>query len=281
LIRSGLDPSSERRFDAEGRILAALDHPNIARLIDTGVTPDGRPYLVMELIAGTRIDSYCDRERLAIPDRLKLVRDVARALHHAHENGIIHRDLKPSNILVTAAGVPKLLDFGIARILADSPIVAPGGRTRSGLSPMTPEYASPEQLAGAPASRASDVYALGIVLHEVLVGCRPLRFAVLPPNLWDRIGTSGGRLSDRALAALRRRVADARATSPEVLEGMLGGDLNAIVARTLRAEPARRYADADALATDLERYLDDGPIATAPAPTPSGFWTRLGDRFRR
>ncbi|HJT71193.1 MAG TPA: serine/threonine-protein kinase [Terriglobales bacterium] len=169
LVRIGLDsPFLLERFRHERQILASLDHPNIARLYDGGTTDDGIPYLVMELIEGTRIDEYCEQHELDIDQRLELFIQVCAAVQYAHQRLVVHRDLKPSNILVTAEGIPKLLDFGIAKIL--NPSVAPETTL---LHPMTPEYASPEQIRGEPITTATDVYSLGLVLYKLLTGRSP------------------------------------------------------------------------------------------------------------
>src|SRR4051812_1175355 len=161
------NPEILRRFRNERQILAGLDHPYIASLLDGGTTPDGLPYVVMEYVAGEPIDHYCENRQLSIPERLKLFRDVCAAVHYAHQNLVIHRDIKPGNILVTAQGEPKLLDFGIARLLSDD-----RDHTVT-LRAMTPDYASPEQLLGRPITTATDVYSLGVLLYQLLTGLRP------------------------------------------------------------------------------------------------------------
>lgn len=169
LVRVGLDsPSLLERFRYERQILASLDHPNIARLHDGGATDEGVPYLVMELIEGTRIDEYCEQHDLDVDQCLELFIQVCAAVQYAHQRLVVHRDIKPSNILVTAEGIPKLLDFGIAKIL--NPSVAPETTL---LHPMTPEYASPEQVRGEPITTATDVYSLGLVLYKLLTGRSP------------------------------------------------------------------------------------------------------------
>ena len=169
LVRVGLDsPALLDRFRHERQILATLDHPNIARLLDGGTTEEGIPYLVMELIEGTPIDQYCEQHDLDIPRRLQLFLQVCSAVQYAHQRLVIHRDLKPSNVLVTADGIPKLLDFGIAKIIDPSV-----GEETTALRPMTPEYASPEQIRGEPITTATDVYSLGVVLYKLLTGRSP------------------------------------------------------------------------------------------------------------
>jgi eukaryotic-like serine/threonine-protein kinase len=176
LIKRGMDTEFVlRRFRNERQILAALDHPNIARLLDGGTSEDGLPYLVMEYIEGTPLDEYCDQRQLTIAERLQLFRQVCAAVHYAHQHLVIHRDLKPSNILVTADGTPKLLDFGIAKLLTPELAAETLDQTQGGLRLMTPAYASPEQVRGEPITTASDVYALGVVLYELLTGAASQR----------------------------------------------------------------------------------------------------------
>ena len=173
VVRTGLDSDhTVRRFQAEGRILARLEHPGIARLYDAGVH-EGRPYLVMELVQGERIDRYADQLRLTLTERLELFADVCDAVRYAHQNLIVHRDLKPSNILVTSEGDVRLLDFGIAKLIDDSEGQSNEPETRTGFRVLTPEYASPEQVQGAAVTTSSDVYSLGVVLYELLTGRRP------------------------------------------------------------------------------------------------------------
>jgi serine/threonine-protein kinase len=238
IVRHGLDtPELLQRFLAERQILASLSHPNIARLLDGGVTDDGRPYLVLEYVEGEPIDVYCARLALPARDRVRLFLQVARAVHYAHRNLVVHRDLKPTNILVAADGQAKLLDFGIAKILDQSVVPLEAPRTRTGLWVMTPEYASPEQVRGDPVTTATDVYGLGLVLYELLTGERAQTVTSLAP------------------AALDRAICE---TEPP---RRLTGDLDRIVALALRKEPERRYASAERLADDLARYLDGEPVA--------------------
>lgn len=181
-VRAGLDTAAIlERFRNERQVLASLDHPNIARLLDGGTTEDGIPYLVMELIEGTPIDQYCDAEKLAITERLRLFLQVASAVQYAHQHLVIHRDIKPGNILVTKEGVPKLLDFGIARIL--DPAISPQVTV---VNPMTPEYASPEQVRGEPVTTATDVYSLGVVLYQLLTGRSPFPKDTHAPHEYAR-----------------------------------------------------------------------------------------------
>jgi len=172
IVRAGFDSELLRRFRCERQILADLDHPHIARLLDGGNTEHGYPYLVMEYIDGEPITSYCDHHRLPIQDRLRLFQAVCAAVHHAHQNGIVHRDLKPANILIERNATPRLLDFGIAKLLQASPRSEPGSFT-SVMHPMTPDYASPEQVRGDKVTPASDLFSLGVLLYELVTGIRP------------------------------------------------------------------------------------------------------------
>ena len=256
VLRHGMDTDDiVERFRRERQILADLRHPNIAELFDGGSTDDHRPFLVMELVEGLAVDHYCDQHELGLMERLRLVETICGAVQFLHHNLVVHRDLKPSNILVTAGGVPKILDFGIAKLLgpdlADSHTLSV-----SGGHPMTPEYASPEQVRGERVTVATDVYALGVLLYELLTGQRPHRF---------------DRHSDEAM---RRAVCDTeperpsrvlarRADSPAGRRRArrLEGDLDTIVAKTLRKEPERRYGSATALADDLARFRTGHPVS--------------------
>jgi eukaryotic-like serine/threonine-protein kinase len=267
LIRRGIDDDHVRRFDAERQILASLQHPNIARLIDAGVTEDHRPYLVMEYVAGLPIDRYCDQHRLSIRHRVALLRNVARAVAHAHHNLVVHRDLKPSNIFVTHIGVVKLLDFGIAKLVDPDPDRTTQ-MTGPGLRPMTPAYASPEQVTGATITTATDVYVLGVLLFELLTGRRAqdtdnrsipdiervvVRTEIARPS--EVVDPGAG-----AAAAQAAEAAEERSTTPGKLRRQLRGDLDRIVSVATRKDPSRRYVSADALAADLDRYLLGQPI---------------------
>jgi serine/threonine-protein kinase len=271
VLRRGLDADDVvRRFVAERQILATLQHPHIARLLDGGVAGDGRPYFVMEYVDGEPIDRWCDARRLPIDGRLRLVRDVARAVHAAHSALVVHRDLKPPNILVTAGGEVKLLDFGIAKLLDPDARAAGEPLTHTGLRVMTPEYASPEQVRGDPVTTATDVYGLGLVLHELLTGHRAqhprgralheIERAVCeveparPSAAVQRDARAAGLPSPAALAARR-------GTTPGRLARALSGDLDRIVACALHKSPGRRYASAEQLALDIDRYLDGRAVA--------------------
>lgn len=279
-----------RRFGQERQILASLDHPNIARLLDGGATEDGRPYFVMEYIEGEPITQYCDQRRLSIRARLRLFQQVCAAVQYAHQNLIVHRDLKPSNILVTTEGVPKLLDFGIAKILNPELTGVSSMTTTMTLAvrPMTPEYASPEQVRGGPVTTASDVYSLGVLLYELLTGHRPYRLTGHQPEEMCRIITET-ELERPSTVIDRRdeqRPADAhlppqstadrrpptneqptievisrqRDTTPQRLKQQLKGDLDNIVLMALRKEPTRRYVSVEQFAQDIKRYLDRRPV---------------------
>lgn len=241
-----------RRFLEERQILASLDHPHIARLLDGGITADGLPWFAMEYVEGTPIDRYCDERELGIERRLRLFLRVCEAVQYAHQNLIVHRDLKPSNILVTADGRVKLLDFGIAKLLtADGDIGAPA-RTQTGLHPMTPEYASPEQIRGEAISTASDVYALGVLLYKLLSGQHPHRPAgrVVPLEI--------------ARAVLEEEPKPPSALADRGVRRRLRGDLDTIVLTAMRKEPQRRYGTAEQLGTDLRRHLRGEPVSARP-----------------
>jgi len=289
ILRRGLDTADVlARFRAERRILASLSHPNIARLYDGGATDDGRPFLVMELVDGEPITEYCDARRLGIDERLRLFATVCKAVQHAHRNLIVHRDLKPANILVDGAGIPKLLDFGIAKLLDADPEVGEAGFTRTGIRPMTPGYASPEQVRGGPITTAVDVYQLGLLLHELVCGRSPYRLENRSPQAFERAvceqnpmrpsdalrGHAGGGKGHADGAA---GIAADRATDPRRLAARLAGDIDTIVARALRKEPQRRYASPEELARDLERHLDGLPVAARA----DSWGYRAGKRIRR
>jgi serine/threonine-protein kinase len=263
LHREGPGVDLATRLRTEQRILARLAHPNLAKVFDADVAPDGRPYMVVERIRGGSITEHADARTLSVRARIELFIQVARAVHFAHRNLVVHRDLKPSNILVTEDGYVKLLDFGVAKILeADSDSRDDETVTRW----MTPRYAAPEQILGRPVTTATDVHALGVILYELLAGSRPFgeetdtRYRIeraicesepRPPSATVQTST---RERDPA------RVAALRGTEPERLRRTLGGDLDAVVLKALRKEPDRRYASAEAMAEDLERFLAGLPV---------------------
>jgi serine/threonine-protein kinase len=260
VLRAGLDTAHDiERFRSERQILASLDHPNIARLLDGGVAPDGRPYLVLEYIEGEPLTAYSDAHRLDVEARLRLFLSVAEATQSAHRQLVVHRDLKPSNILVGADGRPRLLDFGVAKILDPGQVEPGGGATATRRRWMTPEYAAPEQFAGAPVTTATDVWQLGAVLYELLSGHRPFE-----PRPGDRTPLEVRLLRDDPPA-------------PSSYAAALRGDLDAVVLKALRKEPGARYASVAELAADVQRFLDGEPVA-ARAGERAYRWRRLARR---
>ena len=277
LIRRGMDTESIlSRFRHERQILASLDHPNIARLLEGGTTQDGLPYFVMEYIEGQTIDQYCDTQKLSTADRLKLFRTVCSALHYAHQNLVVHRDIKPSNILVTAGGVPKLLDFGIAKLLKPEMYAQTIAPTETMVRPMTPDYASPEQVRGLPITTASDVYSLGVLLYELLTGHRPYRLSSSSLNDIEKaiceqepekpstainrtvqVSSSDGRTQTRLTPD---SVSKTREGQPEKLRRKLAGDLDNIVLMAMRKEASRRYASVEQFSEDIRRHLEGLPV---------------------
>ncbi len=292
LVRRGRDTHDIlRRFRNERQMLAALDHPNVARLLDGGSTPEGLPYLVMEYVEGTRIDNYCEQKRLSISDRLHLFRDVCAAVQYAHQNLIIHRDIKPGNILVTKDKQVKLLDFGIAKLIRQDPATAqfPANRfgsidlhqTLPNQQPMTLDYASPEQVRGEVVSTASDVYALGVLLFKLFTGRSPYASAgrstlaiqnaiceMEPPKpsaivlTDDRMPVPNRTVNLQAMAvpSSNAKPGESRVESRHRLRKKLAGDLDAIVLKALRKEPAMRYASVDQFGEDIGCYLEGRPV---------------------
>ncbi len=254
LIRRGLDTDDIlQRFRTERQILAQLDHPNIARLIDGGTTDDDLPYFVMEYVKGEPINAYCEVHSLKLGERLELFGKVCAAVTYAHQNLVVHRDLKPSNILVTPEGEPKLLDFGIAKLLtADDEMLT---QTAPGLRAMTPDYASPEQIKGDKITTASDVYSLGVLLYELLTGQRPYRLRTSTSDEISRAITE--QEPERPSTAVARGDGNPNSQSPNP---KLRGDLDNIVLMALRKEPERRYSSVAQFSTDIRRHLEGRPV---------------------
>jgi len=284
LIKSGLERDFVlRRFRNERQILAALDHPNIGRLLGGGTTPDGNPYFVMEYIEGRPLYQYADAQRLHISDRLRLFIQICDAVQYAHEKLVIHRDIKPTNILVSQTGAPKLLDFGIAKLLNPELVSDTTPQTTLGVRLMTIEYASPEQVQALPVTFHSDVYSLGVILYELLTGHSPYRFRNLMPHEVARaiiedepeqpsvaVSRPGPSipvsLVDRDAATL----STAEDTRPQLIANLrqeLAGNLDNIVLKALRKEPAQRYESVTALRDDILRHLN-GWAVLAPAYAP-------------
>jgi eukaryotic-like serine/threonine-protein kinase len=255
------------QFRTERQILATLEHPNIARLLDGGRTEEGNPYLVMEFIDGEPLQAYCDARKLSVSGRLRLFRSICEAVSYAHRHLVIHRDLKPDNILVTSEGVPKLLDFGIAKIL-ERATPDSDDTTLTIIRMGTPAYASPEQILGAPVGIATDIYSLGVILYELLTGRRPYR---ITGSLWeDTVRTVCEREPTRPSAVITsgplakadaERISVSRSTTIDGLRKRLTGDLDNILAVALRKEPNRRYKSVDHLMEDIQRHLDGRPVS--------------------
>jgi serine/threonine-protein kinase len=285
VVKRGLDSEEVlKRFADEKQTLASLDNPAIARLIDAGVTADGRPYFAMEFVDGKPIDTYCDENRLSVRERLRLFMQACHAVHAAHQSLVIHRDIKPSNILVTPAGQVKLLDFGIAKWLKSDVRNVTAETDRR----LTPEYASPEQVDGSSITTASDVYSLGVVLYELLTGARPYYFGPrtteevkrlvclqVPPVPSEAVTIKATRIRSTAPATPATPIASAnvpterrapvdtaktRGVSSTRLRGQLRGDLDNIIMMALRKEPQRRYVSAEQLAAEVQRYLEGLPV---------------------
>ncbi|HNP64944.1 MAG TPA: serine/threonine-protein kinase [Woeseiaceae bacterium] len=251
------------RFRAERQILASLSHPNIATLIDGGSTDENLPFLVLEYIDGLPIDEYCDEHKLSIAARLQLFIKVCEAVDFAHRSLVVHRDLKPNNILVDNSGEPKLLDFGIAKLLENSSVHQTVAVTREGMRAMTPEYASPEQVRGEAISVATDVYALGVLLYRLMTGQSPYGVSTAVPREYEVAILDNEPRRPSTVVTLPDTEADVgtrRATSAHRLQRSLAGDLDNIVLHALHKEPARRYPTANALSTDIGRYLANLPV---------------------
>ena len=262
LLKRGMDTDFMlSRFRQERQILANLEHPFIARLIDGGATDDGLPYFVMEYVDGIPITKYCADKGLSIPERLRLFRMVCEAVQHAHQNLVVHRDIKPSNILTTKEGIPKLLDFGIAKVL-DPSTAAGATLTQREFRMLTPDYASPEQMKGLSVSTATDTYSLGAVLYELLAAKSPHRFTSGSLAEMENAICLTEPLKPSAVAAGNEDI-------PPGIRKQLGrqlrGDLDNIVLTALRKEPQRRYASPVEFAEDLRRHLEGPSYASADA----------------
>ncbi|MGA2740491.1 MAG: serine/threonine-protein kinase [Bryobacteraceae bacterium] len=255
VVQAGLGGPFAGRLQQEWRILASLEHPNIARLVDAGATDEGLPYFVMEYIAGQPIDRFCEQRKLSPRERVWLMLPVCEAVQFAHQRLVVHRDLKPDNIMVTAEGIPKLLDFGIAKVLSGDPGAVPETVTRV----LTPEYGSPEQVRGELAGTATDVYSLGGVLYKLLTGAAPHQIVGQSPV--DTL----------------RAICEEDVRRPSSLRPDLAGDLDHILQMALRKEPLRRYSSADHLAADLRRWLAGKPVLASP----DTIWYRSGKFVRR
>lgn len=274
------DANTLGRLRSERQILANLNHPNIARLLDGGTTDDGIPYLVMEYIDGEPIDLYCDRKRLNIRQRLQLFQSICAAVHYAHQNLVVHRDIKPSNILVTEEGTPKLLDFGIAKILdpdpnRDVPL------TRAGERLLTPEHASPEQVLGRPITTASDIYSLGVLLYHLLTGHRPYEVSSYGQSQLQKVICEQDPLKPSTIIvrgsdakAVLPTIAEHRRHTPEKLRRRLAGDLDQIVLKAMRKEPDQRYASASQFSLDIQRHLGGEPVLAR-----KGTWSYRTGKF--
>ena len=264
LVRRGLlSRHVQGRLKLERQILATLDHPNIARLFDGGTTTDGTPYIVMEYVDGEPIDIYCDSRCLSVEQRLQLFKIVCSAVHRAHQNLVVHRDLKPSNILVARDGTPKLLDFGIAKMLDDRQMMHTMAVTQADYRVLTPDHASPEQIRGDPITTASDTYVLGVVLYELLCGCKPFTLK------GNRLGELERAICDEtpplpSMVVQEREdaagIARQRGTTPARLRRELSGDLDNIVLMAMRKEAERRYSSVEQFAADVDRYLQGMPV---------------------
>ncbi|WP_376694830.1 tetratricopeptide repeat protein [Wenzhouxiangella sp. EGI_FJ10305] len=276
LLRGRRSEVVENRFKRERIFLARLNHPSIARLLDGGVTESGRSYIVMEYIEGERIDRYCDERKLSIDARLRLFLQVCDAVQFAHRQLIVHRDIKPNNILVTSDGEAKLLDFGIAKLLATDDEAVSTTQTLLAHQMLTPQYASPEQILGEPISTATDVYALGLLLYELLSGHRARVIESTNPKAIEqaicetrppspsRVCGDDRHWAGAGASQTARQIAGARALTPARLKRKLHGDLDNIVLMALRREPARRYGTAEQMLDDIRRYLEKRPVRARP-----------------
>jgi serine/threonine-protein kinase len=257
---------STERFKREGKILGQLAHPHIAELLDAGLTPNGEPYLVLEYVEGQHIDQYCDQHSLDVEARVRLFLDVVAAVAHAHANLIVHRDIKPSNVLVRGDGQVKLLDFGIAKLLAEDAKPAATLLTLEGKGALTPQFAAPEQVTGESITTATDVYALGILLYLLLTGQHPAgeKLHSTVELVKAIVDTEPQQMSDAITSIDAKKFAEQRSTTPEKLRRQLRGDLDTIVGKALKKNPRERYVSASALGDDLQRYLTHELIGARP-----------------
>ena len=283
-----------KRFLLERQALAKLQHPNIARLLDGGRTEDGLPYLVMEFIDGISITEYCDQERLSIEERLKLFSKVCMAVQYAHQNLIIHRDIKPGNILVTKEGIPKLLDFGIAKLLDEDFAEATDGLTKTGVWHFTPEFASPEQINDVTVTTSSDIYSLGVLLYQILSGHKPYHITTASPvsinkvitdenilrpsdviKKTEEIKSNEGEVKVLSLEGISKN----RSQKPEKLFNHLKGDIDNIVMKAMQKDPSRRYVSAGQFAEDIRRHLVGLPVI-ARKDTPAYLFSKFVQRHK-
>ena len=265
LIKRGMDSEKiVRRFIGERQILARLQHPNIARLLDGGVSEEGQPYFAMEYVDGIPILGYCNAKKLSIEGRLQLFGQVCEAVHFAHRNLVVHRDLKPGNILITKEGSVKLLDFGIARVLAENDIDAHTLLTEPGQRVLTPEYAAPEQVTGAPITTQTDIYSLGVVLFELLTGSRPLKMTSHAPVEVETVLRHKEPNKPSTQVIENPTIEETHGLPAHRIRRKLLGDLDTICLKALRKEPDRRYGSADELRLDIQRHLKGLPVSARP-----------------
>jgi serine/threonine protein kinase/tetratricopeptide (TPR) repeat protein len=285
LHHATLHPRLRSRLHSERHILATLDHPSIARLIDSGDLTDGTPYLVMEHVDGESIEAYCDSRTLFVRERIELFAQVCAAVQYAHRNLVVHRDIKSANILVAGDGAPKLLDFGIAKLLAPESLSHTLPVTRLQERILTPENAAPEQVLGRPITTATDIYSLGVLLYRLLTGRSPYRLLSYSQLQLERAICMDDpvRPSQMVVAKLsgegdgdRSRISDRRGLSPQRLRARLSGDLDAVIAKAMRKEPDRRYPSVEALADDLNRHLLGMPVLAR-----QGDWRYNATKFMR
>lgn len=250
-----------KRFQIERQTLANLQHQNIARLLDGGRTIDGLPYLVMEFIDGIPITEFCHQKKLSLEEKLKLFREVCTAVQYAHQNLIVHRDLKPGNILVTKDGIPKLLDFGIAKLIDEELVDNNEGLTRTGVWHLTPEYASPEQIKGEKITTASDIYSLGVLLYQILTGYQPYKISNNSPAVISKIITEEiiQKPSEKVKDKLREH-AESNLFLNDKISNQLKGDLDNIVSKAMHKDPARRYVSVEQFSEDVRRHLSGLPV---------------------